>query len=74
MNFIFIFYDAIGCWVGDLRCHSPSEFFEWRLIVLQAHAMHEIKHPDELQVQQCKEVVDCELTRVSTSFALNSFK
>jgi len=34
----------------------------------QANNKKEIRNPDELELHQCKEIVDCELTRVRNIF------
>lgn len=37
------------------------------VFLFQAHCIKEIRQPDEIELHQCKEIVDCEITRVKFS-------
>ena len=59
--------------VEELTINSVSYPLEarsrlWQCCECQADHIKEIRQPDEMELHQCKEIVDCELTRVSLRF------
>lgn len=42
----------------------------FRSIFAEAHITKEVKHPDDFELHQCQEIVDCELTRAEFAEAL----